>query len=88
MASASQPGEGLGIVEAARGRLFHRVGISDGVIKHYQILAPTEWNFHPRGLVVQALQDMPCDYQSSLEQQAGLFVSAVGPCVGYNFEFV
>ena len=88
MASASQPGEGLGIVEAARGRLFHRVGISDGVIQHYQILAPTEWNFHPRGLVVQALQDMPCDYQSSLEQQAGLFVSAVDPCVGYNFEFV
>lgn len=88
MAAASQPGEGLGIVEAARGRLFHRVGVADGMVQHYQILAPTEWNFHPRGLVAQALQAMSCDYQSTLEQQAGLFVSAVDPCVGYNFEFV
>lgn len=87
-AAVIRPGEGLGVVEAARGRLFHRVGISDGVVRQYQILAPTEWNFHPRGLVAQALQDLPCDYQSSLEQQASLFINAVDPCVGYSLEFV
>jgi Ni,Fe-hydrogenase I large subunit len=86
--AATQAGEGLGVVEAARGRLFHRASLSDGVVRRYQILAPTEWNFHPRGLVAQALLGLPCDYQPALQQQASLFINAVDPCVGYSFEFV
>jgi coenzyme F420-reducing hydrogenase alpha subunit len=86
--TTTRAGDGLGVVEAARGRLFHRVSVSDGIVKRYQILAPTEWNFHPHGLVAQGLLDMPCDYQSALQQQAGLFVNAVDPCVGYSFECV
>src|SRR5690606_20191461 len=42
-------GIGLGVVEAARGRLVHRVEAVDGKVVCFQILAPTEWNFHPEG---------------------------------------
>lgn len=36
--------EGVGIVEAARGSLIHRVRISEGRIAEYQIVTPTQWN--------------------------------------------
>lgn len=81
-------GMGLGVVEAARGRLVHRARTSGHTIEGYQILAPTEWNFHPRGLVAEGLLGLPCTYQSTMREQASLFISAVDPCVGYSFEFV
>ncbi len=87
-ASLPATGRGLGVVEAARGRLVHRVSVSGNLIDRYQILAPTEWNFHPRGLVAEGLLGLPCGYESTMRQQASLFISAVDPCVGYSFEFV
>lgn len=41
-------GEGVGLVEAARGALGHWLRIEKGVIAGYQIIAPTTWNFSPR----------------------------------------
>ncbi|MFO1220681.1 MAG: nickel-dependent hydrogenase large subunit [Burkholderiaceae bacterium] len=41
-------GEGVGLVEAARGALGHWLGVRDGRIARYQIVAPTSWNFSPR----------------------------------------
>ncbi len=35
---------GVGIVEAPRGPLIHRVNIDMGVITHYEIITPTQWN--------------------------------------------
>jgi hydrogenase large subunit len=37
-------GEGVGIVEAARGSLIHRIRIAEGRITEYQIVTPTQWN--------------------------------------------
>jgi Ni,Fe-hydrogenase I large subunit len=34
----------VGIVEAARGSLIHRVRIGEGLISEYQIVTPTQWN--------------------------------------------
>lgn len=51
-------------MEAARGTLGHWVGWRDGRIAHYQIVAPTTWNFSPRdsagtpGALEQALAGM------------------------------
>ncbi|MEJ2454696.1 MAG: nickel-dependent hydrogenase large subunit [Candidatus Thiodiazotropha sp.] len=81
-------GRGLGMVEAARGRLVHRASVSGDTIARYQILAPTEWNFHPRGLVAEGLLGLVCGYEAQMREQASLFISAVDPCVGYSFEFV
>jgi hydrogenase large subunit len=40
--------QGTGLVEAARGALGHWLRVEDGRISHYQIIAPTSWNFSPR----------------------------------------
>ena len=40
--------QGIGLSEAARGALGHWLKIEDGRIAHYQIVAPTSWNFSPR----------------------------------------
>ena len=45
---AAPDGEGVGLVEAARGSLGHWLRIEDGKIASYQIIAPTTWNFSPR----------------------------------------
>lgn len=72
-------GEGLALTEAARGLLAHRVELKDGKIGQYQILAPTEWNFHPEGPLVRALTGAPAG--SDLEQRARLLIHALDPCV-------
>lgn len=41
-------GQAAGLVEAARGSLGHWLGVRRGRIVHYQIIAPTTWNFSPR----------------------------------------
>lgn len=40
-------GKGFGATEAARGALAHWIEIENGVIKNYQVMAPTTWNVGP-----------------------------------------
>ena len=68
-------------VEAARGRLIHRVKIENNLIVNYQILAPTEWNFHPQGLIKQVLSNLKT---TKLEPLAHIMINAIDPCVGYR----
>ncbi|WP_315799506.1 nickel-dependent hydrogenase large subunit [Bradyrhizobium sp. SZCCHNR1002] len=42
-------GSFVGLVEAARGSLGHWLAVRSGHIARYQIIAPTSWNFSPRG---------------------------------------
>jgi Ni,Fe-hydrogenase I large subunit len=78
---------GIGQAAAARGQLVHRVELNGDVIGSYQILAPTEWNFHPKGVVAQALSALTGD-PGSVEQQARLLINAIDPCVGYELSVV
>ena len=63
--SEVRDGAWCGLVEAARGGLGHWARIRDGRITHYQIVAPTTWNFSPRdaagtpGPLEQALEGTP-----------------------------
>ena len=77
-------GDGTGQLETARGRLAHWVKLRAGRILDYRILAPTEWNFHPEGLLARALATLPLDRDT--EALAGLLVGAVDPCVGFDLE--
>ena len=77
-------GAGIGQVEAARGRLVHRVEIESGLVRGYRILAPTEWNFHPEGVLAQGLDGLPAG--SDLNALVALTVEAVDPCVGYRIQ--
>lgn len=77
---------GIGSAEAARGLLVHRVSIIDGRVARYQILAPTEWNFHPQGVVAQGLAAIAGSGAKGpeLERLARLYITAVDPCVDYQ----
>jgi Ni,Fe-hydrogenase I large subunit len=47
-APVPEEGQGVGMIEAARGSLGHWLRIKNGRILNYQIIAPTTWNFSPR----------------------------------------
>ncbi|MCP4702730.1 MAG: Ni,Fe-hydrogenase I large subunit [Gammaproteobacteria bacterium] len=83
--SAQNPG--IGQVMAARGQLLHCVRLEGERIADYRILAPTEWNFHPRGVVAKCLAAVYGDAEQ-MEQQARLLINAIDPCVGYELTIV
>lgn len=80
------PGEGLAAVQTARGLLLHRARIAGGRVAEYQIVAPTEWNFHPRGALVRGLEAAPADDEVALVRDARLVVQALDPCVACRVE--
>jgi hypothetical protein len=82
--AAPAPGVGIAQLEAARGRLVHRVAVHDGRVASYRVLAPTEWNFHPAGVAARALAALPA--MPRLEEVAAELVRAVDPCVGFELE--
>jgi len=75
--------KGLGHVEAVRGQLVHRIWLNenDNTITRYRILAPTEWNFHPNGVLKQALMGMDAQNPSKLIKIARVAIMALDPCV-------
>ncbi|MRI82796.1 MAG: hypothetical protein C6I05_05480 [Epsilonproteobacteria bacterium] len=57
-------GTGVGIVEAARGSLLHKVEVKQGRISGYQIITPTQWNLangdeEEPGVAIEALSRGP-----------------------------
>ena len=82
------PGEGLAWCEMARGLLIHRVELDTRAageprIARCDVLAPTEWNFHPTGPVAQTLAAMP---GGSDDAPARLLAAAFDPCVAIRIE--
>lgn len=81
-------GVGLAWVEMARGLLVHRVQLADGsVVQDCQVLAPTEWNFHPQGVLAQALRALPSGLSpADLDAAARRLAVAFDPCVAFDVE--
>ncbi|MFA5983711.1 MAG: nickel-dependent hydrogenase large subunit [Methylococcaceae bacterium] len=86
-AQRQNAGIGLGQVQAARGLLLHRAEIGAGLIKAYHIIAPTEWNFHPEGVVAHSLKQLQASNQDKLKAQAELIINAIDPCVQTALHF-
>jgi hypothetical protein len=82
--NATATGVGVAQVEAARGRLAHRVELEHGSVRRYRILAPTEWNFHPDGAAARALLNLPAGEAALQRRLAALLINAVDPCVDYD----
>ncbi len=78
--------EGLAAVQTARGLLLHRARIDGGRVADYRIVAPTEWNFHPRGALAQGLAGLDAGNRLELEHRARLAVQALDPCVACRIE--
>jgi uptake hydrogenase large subunit len=79
--------EGFGLVEAARGALGHWLRIEDSRLSHYQIIAPTSWNFSPRdaagtpGALESALVGTPVEPQAAQPVAVQHVVRSFDPCM-------
>ena len=78
--------EGLAAVQTARGLLVHRARLARGRVAAYSIVAPTEWNFHPKGALARGLAGAAADSEDGLRHLARLAVHALDPCVGCRIE--
>jgi Ni,Fe-hydrogenase I large subunit len=52
--------DGVGVVEASRGSLIHKIEVKEGVISNYEIIVPTQWNLahgenKERGIATKAM---------------------------------
>ena len=85
---ARQVGDGCAMswVETARGVLVHRARVEDGRIADYRIVAPTEWNFHPRGAFVRGALALPPGTPEAVRRDAGRVVASLDPCVTWRLE--
>ena len=79
-------GAGLAWCEMARGLLVHRVQLdADGQrVRAWQVLAPTEWNFHPAGTLAHALATLREDDPGRRDAAARLLAVAFDPCVEFE----
>jgi len=71
---------GLAWVEMARGLLMHQVCIDGERVAHCDVLAPTEWNFHPRGAVAQAIETLT----ATDNERIIALMTAYDPCVDFR----
>ncbi len=75
---------GLAQIQTSRGLLIHRAELKHGLISQYQIIAPTEWNFHPHGVAALSLHTLTASDENTLRQQATLLMQAFDPCVKFE----
>ncbi|HUH91844.1 MAG TPA: nickel-dependent hydrogenase large subunit [Casimicrobiaceae bacterium] len=85
-AFALDTAHGLAAVQTARGLLLHRARLEDGKVAEYQIVAPTEWNFHPAGALIAGLSGLAAPDEVELSRRARLAVQALDPCVACRIE--
>ncbi len=82
------PQAGISLLQTARGLLVHRVIQQNGLIQSYQIVAPTEWNFHPRGVLYQMLSGLVASSEEELQALVRTLITALDPCVDYQLEII
>ncbi|MEN9423060.1 MAG: hypothetical protein RL122_443 [Pseudomonadota bacterium] len=80
--------ERMALLPTARGLLVHRVVQVDGLICTYQIVAPTEWNFHPQGSPYSMLSSLQAKNALELRTKAKALITALDPCVAYQLEII
>jgi hypothetical protein len=86
-AAAVASGGGIAWVENARGLLVHQIRLEHGRASVYRIVAPTEWNFHPRGALASALANAPAIELDEVRQRVTRLVDSLDPCVRCRVEF-
>ncbi len=83
-ALALGPREGVAWTEMARGLLIHWVRLDENTTRPraeaYRVLAPTEWNFHPRGVLARALSGLRGPQATA---DAARLAVAFDPCVEF-----
>jgi coenzyme F420-reducing hydrogenase alpha subunit len=77
-------GQGVGTADTSRGPLVHAVDVEQGRVVAWNVVAPTEWTFHPRGAVREALVGLAAPDVQSAEQAARFVVTVLDPCVEFT----
>jgi hypothetical protein len=77
-------GEGVGLAETARGPLIYRVLASSNTVDDVRVVAPTDWTFHPRGVLARAIEGV--EVTPSIVRDVGWFIVALDPCVPWSIE--
>ena len=75
------PGIGRATVETARGLLMHEIVLDGDNVADYVIVAPTEWNFHPQGILKSWLEAAAATTPDAIKTFAACAVLALDPCV-------
>lgn len=85
---SASPGPGIGVAaaEMARGLLVHAVAVEHGRIARYAIVAPTEWNFHPRGALFAELEGRPARSPEEARRTMACAAATLDPCVALDLE--
>lgn len=83
-AAAGPRGCGVATVETARGLLLHAVRLDGDRIADYAIVAPTEWNLHPRGALAREAsgRHAPSAARALLALKA--LALSLDPCVDFE----
>jgi hypothetical protein len=75
---------GRALIETARGLLMHEIELNGEVVSDYVIVAPTEWNFHPKGALRHWLSGIDAADEADLHQATAHAVAALDPCVTWE----
>lgn len=79
------PGEAFAALESPRGRLYHLVQANElRDVTRYAILAPTEWNFHVRGPLVETLRGAEVGAGAEARRRMSRLIAAFDPCVSFD----
>ena len=79
---------GCSVVETARGTLLHKVALDNrNHVAKYQIIAPTEWNFHPQGSLKTMLEGLYLPWEQ-VTPVAETLIKLLDPCVSWQLELV
>lgn len=82
------PGTGRSLVETARGLLMHEIVLDGDTVADYFIVAPTEWNFHPRGPLPRWLLGRDASDREALGSLVARCVAALDPCVRWELDWL
>ncbi|GAB3466433.1 nickel-dependent hydrogenase large subunit [Azotobacter salinestris] len=82
-----QAGEGVGLAQTARGALLHRVCLDEGTVGAWQLLAPTDWNFHADGPLRRRLCGVRVA-EGDCEALLRELILALDPCVAFEVKII
>ncbi len=85
-AFAVPAGGGLARVGTARGVLLHWLRIEHGRVADYAIVAPTEWNFHPRGVLARQVLGARAEDAAAARRYLEAVILSLDPCVEHEIE--
>jgi uptake hydrogenase large subunit len=83
-AASPAEGEGIAVARTARGLLMHHVRLAEENVAAYEIVAPTEWNFHPAGAFALDLSGLIEKDMERVKQLAHIEALSLDPCVAYE----